>query len=334
MEKITRWGILSTAKIGRKAMTPALLESPMAEVVAVASRDESKAQAYADELGISKAYGSYEALLADPEIDAIYNPLPNHLHKVWTIQAAEAGIHILCEKPLALNIDEGQQMIAAAKANGVQLMEAFMYRYQPRILAARQIVRDGAIGEIRSIDVGFTFNLENKNDIRYQPEMGGGAVMDVGCYCINFSRLLAGRDPISVNARALWTSSGVDDQLTALLDFGDGLVAHFDCGFNQVQRQHCIISGTTGYLELPMTFNPLAFNMGMIETLIRVEKEDQPSRVHTFEPVNMYRLIAEDFIHAIAGRPPAFPVEDSLGNMRTIQALLASAKMGGQPVAL
>lgn len=327
MDKIIRWGILSTAKIGHKAMIPALLESPMAEVVAVASRDESKAQSYANELGIPKAYGSYEALLADPEIDAIYNPLPNHLHKVWTILAAEAGIHILCEKPLALNIDECQQMIAAAKANGVQLMEAFMYRYHPRILAARQMVRDGVIGEIRSIDLGFTFNLDNKNDIRYQPEMGGGAAMDVGCYCINISRLMAGRDPISVNARALWTASGVDDQLTALLDFGDGLVAHFDCGFNQVQRQRCIISGTEGYLDLPMTFN-----MGVAETQILEETETESPRVHTFPAVNMYRLIAEDFMHTMAGSPPTFPIDDALGNMRAIQALLASAKMNGQPI--
>lgn len=328
MEKKIRWGILSTAKIARNAMIPALQESPMADVTAIASRDEDKAQSYADELGIPKAYGSYEALLADPEIDAVYNPLPNHLHKAWTIRAAEAGIHILCEKPLALNTDECDQMIAAARANGVQLMEAFMYRYHPRIPAARKMVQEGVIGEIKTIDLSFTFNLADKTNIRYQPDMGGGSLMDVGCYCINFSRLLAGREPVAVNARAHWSNTGVDDQLTAILDFGDGLVAHFDCGINQGGRQRCIISGTEGYLELPMTFN-----MGVVETLIYEETGSETSRVHTFPAVNMYRLIAEDFMHTMGGSPPAFSIEDSLGNMRVIQALLASARQNGHPVA-
>lgn len=328
MEKKTRWGILSTARIARKAMIPALKESALADVVAIASRDAEKAHINAAELGIPKAYGDYDALLADPEIDAVYNPLPNHLHKTWTIRAAEAGKHILCEKPLALNTDECQEMIAAATANGVQLMEAFMYRHHPRILATRAMLRDGVIGEVKTIESAFTFKLNDKTNIRYQPEMGGGAVMDVGCYCINISRLMAGREPVAVHARAHWAASGVDDQLTGILDFGDGLIAHFDCAINQESRQRCIVGGSEGYLELPMTFN-----MGMIETLISEEKGTETSRVHTFPAVNMYRLIAEDFMGAIAGQPPAFPIEDALGNMRVIQALLASAKQNGHPVA-
>jgi D-xylose 1-dehydrogenase (NADP+, D-xylono-1,5-lactone-forming) len=334
MDKTTRWGILSTAKIARNAMIPALQETALAEVVAVSSRNMESARSCAEEFGIPKAYDSYEALLADPDIDAVYNPLPNHLHKPWTIQAAEAGKHILCEKPLALNTEECQAMIAAAKANGVQLMEAFMYRYQPRIKTVRQMVADGVLGELKAFEMGFTYNMPDKDNIRYNPEMGGGGLMDVGCYCINLSRLLAGREPISVNARAYWSTTGVDEQLSALLDFGDGLIAHFDCGMNQATRQHCIISGSDGYLELPMTFNPLAFNMGNIETHINVKRADEPTQVHSFAPINMYRLIAEDFIGSFQGRPPAFAIEDSLGNMHVIQALMASARQNGQTIAL
>jgi predicted dehydrogenase len=327
IKKITRWGILSTANIGRKAVIPALIESPMAEVAGVASRTEDKARAFARELGIPKAYGSYEALLADPEIDAVYIPLPNHLHKPWTIHAAEAGKHILCEKPLALNAEECHEMIGAAKANGVQLMEAFMYRYHPRILAARQMVNDGAIGELKTIEASFTYRTEDETDIRFQPEMGGGALMDVGCYCINLSRLMAGREPVAVHARMHLSATGVDDQLIGLLDFGDSLFAHFDCAMNQEGRQRCLLAGTHGYLELPM-----AFNMGTAKTIMHEEKGAGQSRAHAFPAVNMYRLMAEDFMRAIAGSPPAFPIEDAVGNMRTITALYDSARQNGRPI--
>jgi D-xylose 1-dehydrogenase (NADP+, D-xylono-1,5-lactone-forming) len=328
MENKIRWGILSTARIARKAMIPALKESPLAEVSAVASRNEEKARAFANPLGIRKVYGSYDALLADPEIDAIYNPLPNHLHKDWTIRAAEAGKHILCEKPLALNVEDVQAMIDAARANSVQLMEAFMYRHHPRITAARQMLDEGAIGELRTIETAFTFMLDDFSNIRYQPELGGGALLDVGCYCVSISRLMAGREPVAVQARAHWASTGVDDQLAGLLDFGDGLLAHFDCGINQVDRQRCLLAGTGGTLELPMTFN-----MGVIETLTHEEHETSLARVHTYPAVNMYRLLAEDFMGAIAGEAPAFPIEDAVGNMRALQALLASARQNGHPVA-
>jgi predicted dehydrogenase len=329
MENKIRWGILSTARIARKAMIPALQESAMAEVTAVASRDQEKARTFATALNIQKAYGSYEALLADPEINAIYNPLPNHLHKVWTIRAAEAGKHILCEKPLALNVDDVLTMIDAANANGVKLMEAFMYRHHPRITAARQMLDEGAIGELCTIETAFTFKLDDFSNIRYQPEMGGGALLDVGCYCVNISRLMAGREPVAVQARAHWASSGVDDQLAGILDFGDGLLVHFDCAINQVDRQRCLLGGTGGTIELPMTFN-----MGLVETVIHIEPETGPAQVHSYPAVNMYRLLAEDFMGAIAGEAPAFPIEDAVGNMRALQALLASAQQDGQPVAL
>lgn len=325
----TRWGILSTANIGRRAMIPALKDSPMAEIVAVSSRDGDRALHFADELNIPKAYGSYQAMLDEGEIDAVYNPLPNHLHKEWSIRAAEAGIHILCEKPLALDPDECRQMIDAANANGVQLMESFMYRHHPRILEARDMIQSGVIGSPKTIVSAFTFRLNNKNDIRYQPEMGGGAVMDVGCYCINITRLMAGREPLAVQAKASWASTGVDQQLTAILDFGDDLVAHFDCGFNQSDRQYCTVAGTEAYLEIPLPFLP-----GKGEVSIHEQRGRQFSRVHKFAGVDEYRMIAEDFMWAIAGESPTFPIEDSVANMKVIQALLASAKEDGKPITL
>jgi predicted dehydrogenase len=329
MTKKIRWGILSTARIGRNAVIPALQASPMAEVLAVASRDGEKAASFAKDLNIPRSYEGYETLLADPDIDAVYNPLPNHLHYPWTVRAAEAGKHILCEKPLALNVEQCEQMITATRTNGVQLMEAFMYRYHPRILEAHQMVKAGNIGEIRTIESAFCFMLTHKDDIRLKPEMGGGALMDVGCYCVNLSRLLAGREPVSVNARANWNVSGVDDQLTGIIDFGEGLMAHFDCGFNQASRQHCMVSGTEGYLELPM-----AFNMGTVETHIHRVTDAGHTHDHAFPAVDMYRLMAEDFMQAIAGRPLRFPIEDALGNMRVIQALLISANQDGSRVTL
>jgi predicted dehydrogenase len=265
--------------------------------------------------------------LADPAIEAVYIPLPNHLHKPWTIKAAEAGKHILCEKPLALNPEECREMIAAAHANGVVLMESFMYRHHPRILAAREMIRAGNIGKLKTIETAFTFRLTDTTDIRYQLEMGGGALMDVGCYCVNISRLLAGREPESVMARAFWAETGVDQHLTGVLDFRDGLMAHFDCALSLAKRQRCLAAGTEGYLELPDVFLP-----GTGESVIHQYMGQAPVETHTFDGVDEYRMIAEDFMHAVRGGTPAFPVDDATANMRVITALLESARNNGQPV--
>lgn len=321
------WGILSTANIGRRAMIPALKASNMAEVMAVASRDLDKAHRFADDLEIKKAYGSYQELLEDDQIHAVYIPLPNHLHKEWSIKAAEAGKHVLCEKPLALTAEDCEAMKAAAEANGVLLMESFMYRHHPRILAAREMLRAGKIGELRVIDAAFTFRLDDVNDIRYQPEMGGGAVMDVGCYCINIIRLMAGREPKVVHARAAWAPSGVDDQLVAILDFEDGLIAHFDCGFNMESRQKCIIAGTDGYLSLPWTYTP-----GLDETLILDQKGHGSPEKHRFDGVDEYRLIAEEFMRSVPTGNPPYDADDAAANMRVILACLQSASQNGRLV--
>ena len=270
MERRFHWGILSTANIGRKAMIPALQASDMAAVIAVASRDGQRARQFAKELNIPKWYGNYQSLLDDPEIDAVYIPLPNHLHKPWSIKAAEAGKHILCEKPLALTPEECQAMFAAAEMHHVHLMESFMYRHHPRIKAAARIAQSGSLGRIKTIEFAFTFRLKNLGDIRYQPEMGGGSVMDVGCYCINLSRLMAGREPLAVQARAAWSETGVDQQMVAVLDFGDGLLAHFDCGFNQSSRQRAIIAGEDCFMVLRDVFLP-----GTGETRLQIIRDGE-----------------------------------------------------------
>lgn len=328
MERPMNWGILSTANIGRRAMIPALKASPLANVSAVASRDEHQARQFAEALGIPKSYGSYQALLDDPEIDVVYIPLPNHLHKPWTVRAAEAGKHILCEKPLALTPQECQDMFAAANAHGVQLLESFMYRHHPRIKAAARLAHAGDLGQIRTIESAFTFRLMDKKDIRYQPEMGGGSVMDVGCYCINLSRLMAGREPLAVQARAVWSDKGVDEQLVGVLDFGDGLLAHFDCGFNQTRRQRAIVAGSDQFMVLRDVFLP-----GTGETSIHLV-QDGKQQAHKFEGVDQYRLIAEDFMQAVAEGQPPTQAEDAVANLRVIQALLKSAQADGKRVVL
>jgi predicted dehydrogenase len=201
-----------------------------------------------------------------------------------------------------------------------------MYRHHPRIIAAKEMVRKGVVGKLGAIEAAFTFVLNDKNDIRYQPEMGGGALLDVGCYCVNIIRLMAGHEPVTVQGRAVWAPSGVDDQLTGILDFGDGLIAHFDCAFTLAMRQRCIIAGTEGYLGLPFAFTP-----GLDKTEI-IEKKGGSETIHAFDGVDEYRLIAEDFMRAIPSGKAPYPAEDALANMRVLQCLLTSAKQDGQPV--
>src|SRR5665648_84974 len=214
VERKLRWGIMSTANIGRVAVIPAILSSKNGEVVAVASRDAQKAAEFATSLGISKSYGSYEALLDDETIEAVYIPLPNSLHYEWIIRAAKAGKHILCEKPLALNAAQYLEISAAVKEYNVLLLEAFMYRFHPRTEKMVELVQvAGALGSLRMIQSSFTFKLTLLDNIRLRADLGGGALMDVGCFCVNISRTLAGEEPVAVQATAQWTTTGVDEQL-------------------------------------------------------------------------------------------------------------------------
>jgi predicted dehydrogenase len=322
------WGVLSTANIGRKAVNPAIQASSNGELVAVASREEGRARAFAEETGIPTAYGSYEALLEDDRIEAVYNPLPNSLHKEWTVRASEKGKHVLCEKPLALNAAECREMEAAASANGVKLMEAFMYRFHPRTEKVLETVRAGALGKLTQIRSSFTFLLTRDDNIRWDGALGGGALMDVGCYCVNVSRTMAGREPVEVRAMANFRSPGVDAQMAGSLRFDDGLLAHFDCALTMERTEVYHLMGTEGHLRVPNAFLP-----GTDEAVI--ERFDLENNLTTL-PVpgaDEYRLMVEHFADCVLNdRPVRFSAEEAALNMRVIEALYQSARKDGAEV--
>ncbi|MDH3734785.1 MAG: Gfo/Idh/MocA family oxidoreductase [Gemmatimonadota bacterium] len=321
---------MSTANIGRWAVNPAIRASRNGELAAVASREEDRARAFADEWDIPRAHGSYDALLADDEIDAVYIPLPNSLHREWTIRAAEAGKHVLCEKPLALTEAECRDMEEAAAANGVKLMEAFMYRFHPRTDRVLELVRSGTVGDVRMIRSAFTFRLTKPDNIRMDASLGGGALMDVGCYCVNVSRTIAGREPIEAQATATWAESGVDEQLVGTLRFDGGLIAQFDCALTLERREMYEVSGTEGYLTVPNAFLPGTEPAGVQE----VRGRDREI-THTVEGADEYLLMVEHFSDCVIGDlPPRYSPDEASRNMRVIEALYESARNGGTPVAL
>lgn len=324
------WGVISTANIGRKAVIPAIQRSDNGTVVAAASRSEEKARAFAAELGIPRAYGSYEALLADEEIEAVYIPLPNSLHREWTVKAAQAGKHILCEKPLALNAEECREMAAAAQQHGVTLMEAFMYRFHPQTEKVLELIRSGVIGQPRLIHAAFTFRLTNPVNIRLQPELGGGSLMDVGCYCVNVIRTLAGAEPVEVQAYANWAETGVDEQMAGVLRFADGLLAQFDCALTLERREFYQVAGPKGHIQVPSAFLP-----GTGDTTIYEHHGRQGVRAHPIPGVDEYQAMVEHFADCVLnGAPVRYPPTEATANMRTIEALYRSAREGGQPQSL
>jgi predicted dehydrogenase len=321
-----RWGVLSTSNIGRRAVLPAIQRSHNGELLAVASRDADKAQAFAGELGIARAYGSYEQLLADPEIQAVYIPLPNSMHREWAIKAAAAGKHILCEKPLALNAAECAEMAAAAHANGVLLLEAFMYRFHPQTERVIELIRQGAIGEPRLIHAAFTFRLTNSANIRLQADLGGGSLMDVGCYCVNVGRTLFGAEPIEVHAFASWSDGGVDEQMIGSLRFASGGYAQFDSALTLPRREMYQVIGTEGVIEAPVAFLP-----GQGDTIIRI-RNAAGERNEIITGVDQYQLMVEHFAACVRGQASLrYSPAEAAANMRAIEALYRSARNGGRP---
>jgi predicted dehydrogenase len=325
-----RWGILSPARIGVKAVIPAIQQSNNGIVAAIASRDDARAAETARALGIPRAFGSYDALLDSPDIDAIYNPLPNHLHKEWTIRAAARGKHILCEKPFALNAAEVDEMIAAAKQHRVLLMEAFMYRFHPQFAKLKSLIDAGAIGQVRTIRTAFGFMLNRPNDIRIRRDTGGGALMDVGCYCVNMARLVAGAEPLQVQANVVMhENKQVDGSLAAILRFPADVVAVFDCNFHSDYREWLQVQGTEGRLDVPRPIKPMDRPAEII--LSRGEKADavfEPT-THTTPAANHYQLMVEHFADAVLnGTPLRYPPAEGRANMCVIDALYESAQTG------
>ncbi|MDE3087861.1 MAG: Gfo/Idh/MocA family oxidoreductase [Chloroflexota bacterium] len=320
-----RWGILSTGRIGIKALLPAIRESQNGVVAAIASRDLKTAQDAAKANGIPRAFGSYDALLESPDIDAVYIPLPNSLHKDWTIRAAERGKHVLCEKPFALNASEVDEMIAAAKQHRVLLMEAFMYRFHPQFAQVQELIARGAIGAVQIIRCAFCFYLDNLDNIRLKKDLGGGALMDVGCYCVNMARGIAGAEPLEVRADAvIGETSQVDETLTAILRFPKGIVAHFDASFRTDYREWLDIQGSEGRIELPRPIKPQSAGGG---EFFLYHGEDCETIVTPF--ANHYQLMVEHFADAVMhGTPLRYPPELDRANMRVIDALYESARTG------
>ncbi len=311
-----KWGILSTADINNKLLAGAA-ESDDVEVVAVGSRDLERAKAFGKTWDIARAYGSYDELLEDSEVEAVYIPLPNTMHTEWSIKALEAGKHVLCEKPFSRHIGDVERAFDASDATGMHLSEAFMYRHHPQTARLAELVSSGAIGELRVIRSAFSYSLYDADNIRLRPDAEGGSLMDVGCYCISGSRLLAG-EPTSVVGSAHIGSSGTDWVFTALMRFPGDVVALFDCGTSLPNRDELEAIGTEGSLFLD---DPWHGGKPVIE----LRREGSVERIE-IEPANPYRLELEDMNAAIRGeRLPLLRREDALGQVRVIDALFRSA---------
>jgi predicted dehydrogenase len=324
-----RWGILSTANIGMTKVNPAIQKSEYCEIVAIASRDQQAAERAARQLGVAKAYGSYEALLADPEVDAVYNPLPNNLHVPWSIKALKAGKHVLCEKPIAPTSAEAQQLVDAALQHPhLKVMEAFMYRFHPQWQRTRELVRGGRLGELRTIQAGFSYYLTDPNNIRNLVQAGGGTLLDVGCYSISVARFLYDAEPRRTFGIVEYDPAMKTDRLvSAVLDFGSG-TASFTCGTQLSPYQRVLVLGTKGQIELEIPFNA---------------PPDQPCRIwygpgfgpgETREEIllpvaDQYTLQADAFARAILDDTPVpTPIEDSVANLRVIEAIVESSQRG------
>jgi predicted dehydrogenase len=324
-----RWGILGTGNIAGQ-FTAGLKASGRGLAAAVGSRSPQTARAFAKTHDLPRALGSYDALIADAEIDAVYVSLPNSLHADWTIRALEAGKHVLCEKPLAMGAGEAERMFEAAEQSGRVLAEAFMYRSHPQTLAVIEAVQSGAIGELRLIRSSFCFRTrKTEGNVRFVRELGGGGLMDIGCYCINFARLFAGAEPAAVHAVAKFHDAGVDELAAATLVFPSGIISSFTCGMCAHADNAAYLCGTEGFIEIPVPWKPPPRSI-FIVTRGNEPKMDKPQatsppprQVCTIDaPGDMYGIEADDFAAAaLDGRPPRISREDSIGNMRVLDEM-------------
>jgi predicted dehydrogenase len=324
-----RWGVLSTADIARKKVIRGLLKADRCELVAIASRDEGHARMVADELGIPTAHGSYEALLADPEVDVVYIPLPNHLHAEWTIAAAQSGKHVLCEKPLATTAADAQRMVDACANAGVRLMEAFMYRHHPSWVAAMEVVASGRLGRLRAVQSWFSFYNDDPANIRNQLDAGGGALFDIGCYAVNLSRMLFDAEPGEVRASVIRDpATGVDTLTSAILEFDDGLAA-FTCSTRVETDQRVDLYGSEGRLSIGIPFNIPPDRPTHVFVTAGGDPPVAPAtETLTFPTADPYTVEAERFAAAILdGLPTPTPPEDAVANLRVIERIFAAGNV-------
>lgn len=331
MSKQICWGVLGNALIGRACVIPAIQKSHNGTVIALGSSHPDAAEEVVEQHNIPTLYDSYDAVVDDPNIDAVYIPLPNHLHMPWTLKALAAGKHVLCEKPIALNAAEARQMADAAQAADRLLMEAFMYRFHPRSQRIKQMADDGELGDLRVIRSAFCFHLPPEqladgSNIRFKPEMGGGALMDVGAYGVSVARWVSGLEPTAVSAQAVY-QHGVDVNIVATLSFPNELLATVEASFVSALQQTYSIIGTQGVVDLPHdAFVPWG------ETAVfthRQQEDDTGIQISTVS-ADQYQLMVEAFAQAILDQTPApFPMQDSINNMRVLDAIAAAAKSGG-----
>jgi predicted dehydrogenase len=324
-----RFGVISTAKIGIQKVIPAMQQSTRCRIVAIASRDVTRARAAAEALGIERAYGSYAALLQDPEIEAVYNPLPNHLHVPISIEAAAAGNHVLCEKPVALSAAEAKKLIDARDHAGVVIQEAFMVRCHPQWLRARELVREGRIGELRVVQGSFGYMNVDPANVRNQAGIGGGGLYDIGCYPIVTSRFLFGAEPTRVASLIEYDPNfGTDRLASVLLEFPTGQ-ASFYCSTQLVPYQRMQILGTKGRIEIEIPFNAPPDRPCRIFVDDGSELGDASARPETFEVVDQYTLQGDLFARAIReGTALPFPLEDAVNNMRVLDAVFRAGRSG------
>jgi len=314
MERKVKWGVLGYARIARNSVIPAIVKASNSEFYAIASRDEGRLKECVKEFNCPKAYRSYDELLEDPEVQAVYIPLPNSFHKEWTIKAARKGKHVLCEKPIALNTAECMEMIDECRKNNVKLMEAFMYRYTDKTKKVKQLIDSGIIGEVRHINSTFGFFLERENDVRLDRALGGGSLYDVGCYPINFIGMVLGASPVSMSAECI-LQNGVDVGFSAVLKYENGVLCTINSWFNAHSHLKSEIIGTKGVIEVPETFfgTPLPITVTTSEGRKEIEVEES----------DRYLLEVEDFADAIiSGREPMFSLEETVRNMKIIDQLL------------
>jgi predicted dehydrogenase len=326
--KPVAWGVLSTARIGVEKMIPAMLRSPLIEVRGIASRTSATAQTTAQRLGIPRSYGTYEALIADPQIEAIYNPLPNHLHVPMTLAAARAGKHVLCEKPIAMNADEAR--LLREVAGQVRIAEAFMVRHHPQWDRVRELLRGGRIGTPRVVQAAFSFFNDNPADIRNQPAIGGGALYDIGCYAIVTARFIFEAEPLRVMALMDRDPAlGVDRTTSGLLDFGAGRQLSFSVSTQGSPYQRLTVLGTQGRIEVEIPFNaPLG-----IARRLRIDGSgalnDSSLTVETLPEVDQYQRLVENFSRMVRGEPaPFWGLDDAIAQMEVIDALFRSERSG------
>lgn len=327
MKKV-KWGVLSTANIGMAKVLPAINKSENGEVYAIASRNLENAKKAGAKLDIPQVYGSYEELLADPEVEAIYNPLPNHMHVEWTIKAMEAGKHVLCEKPLSLKSEDIQKLIDLREKTGLTVSEAFMVRYHPQWLKARSIAKEGLLGELRSIQGFFSYYNVDKNNIRNKKDIGGGAMLDIGCYPVTTSRFVFDEEPVRV-ASILESDpeTGIDRLCSVLMQFPSGQ-ASFSVSTQLVPYQRMQILGTKGRLEVEIPFNAPPDKSCRL-FLSQGEFYREEHELMEFPVCDQYTLQAESFVRTLRGEQDNHvPLEDAVKNMKVLEAIFRAGESG------